>query len=225
MNVRELPRIIDLSCVKAQSTLQERELMVRLAKEHNFVCCFSMPCFTEWLVNELKDCPQTVVGAPVGFPSGADLTSTKVQTALVQQQLGCQEFDMVINVGALKDKNYKMVQDDIMAVRETVAGKIMKVILEVPYLSEYEICKGAEIVAKCGATFVKTGTGWGPTPTTVEHIKLLKSVVGNSCKIKAAGGVRTLRQIEEMIDAGCERFGIGVNSTISIMKEAGIISE
>lgn len=225
MDKKLLPRIIDLSCVKTQSTTEELNLMVDLAKKYKFICCFSMPCFTEWLTEQLKDCPDTVVGAPVGFPSGADLTEIKVQTALIQQEMGCQEFDMVINVGALKDRNYEFVERDIKAVREAVPGKIMKVILEVCYLTDYEICKGAEIAAKCGATFVKTGTGWGNKPTTVEHIKLLKKAVGDSCAIKAAGGVRTLDDIEQMVDAGCTRFGIGVNSSISILKEAGIYKE
>ncbi len=214
--------MIDLSCVKAQSTMEELQLMVKLAKDYNFVCCFSMPCYTEWLIEQLKDCPDTVVGAPVGFPSGADLTEIKVQTALIQQEMGCKEFDMVLNVGALKDKNYQLVEKDIQAVRDAVPDKIMKVILEVSYLNDYEICKGSEIVAKCGATFVKTGTGWGDKPTTVDHIKLIKSTVGDSCLNKAAGGVRTLNDIEEMMDAGCTRFGIGVNSSINILKEANI---
>lgn len=225
MNVKDLPRMIDLSCVKAQSTKAERDLMVKLAKEYGFICCFSMPKFTKELCEELKDVEGTVVGAPVGFPSGADLTETKVQTALAQLEMGCQEFDMVINVGALIDGDYELVRQDIQAVRDAVPGKILKVILEVSYLTDEQIVMGAKIAADCGATFVKTGTGWGPKPTTVHHIKLLKEAVGDRCKVKAAGGVRDLKTIEEMVDAGCERFGIGINSTIAILKEAGIYHE
>ena len=225
MNVKDLPRMIDLSCVKAQSTQKERDLMVKLAKEYNFICCFSMPKFTKELCEALKDAKGTVVGAPVGFPSGADLTEIKVETAKMQLEMGCEEFDMVINVGALIDKNYDLVREDIKAVRDAVPGKILKVILEVSYLTDEEIMKGAEIAAECGADFVKSGTGWGPKPTTVHHIELMKKAVGDRCKVKAAGGVRDLKTIEEMINAGCERFGIGVNSTIAILKEAGIYKE
>lgn len=225
MNVNELPRMIDLSCVKAQSTKKERELMVKLAKEYGFICCFSMPKFTKQLCEELKDVKGTVVGAPVGFPSGADLTETKVQTAIAQLEMGCQEFDMVINVGALIDGDYELVREDIKAVRDAVPGKILKVILEVSYLTDEQIIIGSKIAAECGADFVKSGTGWGPKPTTVHHIELMKAAVGNKCRVKAAGGVRDLATIEAMVNAGCERFGIGINSTISILKEAGIYHE
>ena len=225
MDIQSLPRMIDLSAVRTQSTKEERELVVRLSRDYKFVCAFAMPAFTPWLLRELRDCPDTAVGAAVGFPSGEELTSTKVQIASLLRDMGCREFDMVINVSALKDRDYDLVRRDISAVREAVPGYILKVILEVCYLTDDEIRRGAEIAAACGADFVKTGTGWGTSPTTVEHIRLLKSTVGDTCRIKAAGGVRTLSDIEAMVDAGCTRFGIGVNSTINILKEAGIYRE
>ena len=225
MNIKELPRMIDLSCVKTESTQKERELMVKLARDYKFICCFAMPQFTPWLVEATKDLPDTVVGAAIGFPSGSDLTEIKVQTAKMQLEMGCEEFDMVLNVSALIDGNYDLVAKDIKAVREAVPGKLLKVILEVCYLTDEQIVKGAQIAADCGADFVKTGTGWGPKPTTVEHVKLLKEAVGDRCKIKVAGGVRDLKTLLEMVDAGAVRFGIGLRSVISILKEAGIYSE
>ena len=90
------------------------------------------------------------------------------------------------------------------------------------HLNDYEICKGAEIAVASGAAFVKTGTGWCSQPSTVEHIKLIRDTIGTSAKIKAAGGVRDLETVMAMIDAGCSRFGIGVNSAEAILREAGI---
>ena len=94
-----------------------------------------------------------------------------------------------------------------------------KCILEIAYLTDDEIRRGAELAVKAGVTYVKTGTGWAGKPTTVDTIRLIKSTIGDSALIKAAGGVRTLDTMLEMIDAGCSRFGIGLRSIMSIMKE------
>lgn len=225
MDIRQLPRMIDLSCVKAQSTFEEMESMVELAKKYNFICCFSMPYYTQWLIEQLKDAPGTIVGGAIGFPHGNELTEIKVASAKLQLALGCKELDMVQNITAVKHGDYDKVAQDITAVKAVMGDIPLKVILEVSYLTDYEICKSAETAVKCGASYVKTGTGWGPLPTTVEHIKLIHSTIGESAKIKAAGGVRTLKTIEEMIDAGCSRFGIGVKSSYQILREAGIIQE
>ena len=225
MDIKTLPRMIDLSCVKADSTIEEMNKMVDLAKNYNFVCCFAMPYYTQWLVEKLKDFPETVIGGAVGFPHGNDLTSIKVLSAVTQKKLGCKEIDMVQNITALKHGDYDEVEKDIKSVKEAIGDTPLKVILEVSYLTDDEICRASEIAVKSGAHFVKTGTGWGNKPTTVEHIKLIHKTIGDSAKIKAAGGVRDLDTILAMIDAGCSRFGIGVNSSIGILKEAGLWKE
>lgn len=222
MKMENLPRMIDLSCVKANSSFDEMNMMVDMAKRYQFICCFSMPYYTGWLVDQLKDAPDTIVGGAVGFPHGNELTELKVQSARLQKQLGCKEIDMVQNVTALKHGDYEEVAADIAAVKAAIGDTSLKVILEVGYLSDYEICKAAEIAVKSGASFVKTGTGWSGVPTTVEHIRLIHDTIGESARIKAAGGVRDLDTVLAMIDAGCSRFGIGVNSAMSILREAGI---
>ena len=221
MNIKELPRMIDLSCVKTEITQAELDKMLSMARKYGFICCFAMPCYTKWLVEQLKDREDILVGGAVGFPSGADLTEAKVLTAKQQIAFGCDELDMVINVSALKNQHYDMVADDMKQVHEVAQGRPLKVILEVAYLTDYEIQKGAEMAVAAGASFVKTGTGWAPRPTTADHIKLIKNAIGTSARIKAAGGVRTLKDIEEMVEAGCSRFGIGVNSAANILREAG----
>lgn len=220
MNINNLPRMIDLSCVKTDIVKEELKEMVELAKEHHFVCCFAMPYYTKWLCDELVDYDDIAVGGAIGFPSGSVLTNQKVDEAKHFLDVGCKEFDMVMNISALKSKDYDEVERDILSVKEVVGDNLFKVIIEVPCLNEYEICKASEIVVKCGADYVKTGTGWQGSPTNVQHIKLIKSVVGNDVKIKAAGGVHSLKDIVEMSTAGCSRFGIGIRNAKLILKEA-----
>lgn len=221
LNKNTLPRMIDISCVRADNTMEELEAMVRLAKERQFICCFSMPCFTPWLTDALRDQENILVGAPIGFPSGAVSTSAKLLDVKEQKKLGCKEFDMVINIGALKSGLYDVVENDIKAVVQEADGFPVKTILEVTLLSDDEIKRASELAVRAGATFVKTGTGWAGKPTTVEHIRLIKSVVGSDAYIKAAGGVRTLDDIVSLINAGCSRFGIGMKSITNIMEELG----
>lgn len=221
LNLKTLPRMIDISCVKADNTITELEEMVRLAKDYRFICCFSMPCFTPWLTEALRNEKDILVGAPVGFPSGAASTASKLLDVKEQKALGCREFDMVINIGALKSGLYSDVENDIRAVVDAADGYPVKCILEVALLSDDEIRRAAEIAVRSGVTFVKTGTGWAGKPTTVEHIRLLKSVVGEEAYVKAAGGIRTLQDITDCVNAGCSRFGIGIKSIISILDELG----
>jgi len=223
MNYETLPRMIDISCVKANNTQEELDAMVAMAKKYGVICCFAMPAYTEWLVDQLKDFPEIGVGGAIGFPSGANLTSTKVQEAEAFVKMGCDELDMVINIAGLINGHYDMVLDDMKAVREAAGDKPMKVILEVSYLTDAQIQKGAELAVKAGTNFVKTGTGWGPKPTTVKHIELIHDAIGDAAFIKAAGGVRTLKDIEEMTAAGCSRFGIGTRTVESVFAEAGLL--
>lgn len=222
MDVNKLPGMIDLSCVKTENTYEEIDAMAALAKRYGFICCFAMPQHTPYLVNLLKDDERCLVGGVVGFPSGSDYTSIKVATAREHLKNGVDELDMVINVTDILSGRYDDALEDIKAVHNAADGHPLKVILEVSYLDDEQIKKGAEIAVRGGAAFVKTGTGWGPKPTTVEHIKLIKSVVGDDAKIKAAGGVRDLETIEAMVDAGCSRFGIGTRSAENVLKSAGI---
>ncbi|MPW24663.1 deoxyribose-phosphate aldolase [Alkalibaculum sp. M08DMB] len=219
-DLKQIGRMIDVSAVRTDVTLSEIDQLVEVAKKYNCICTFAMPCFTKYLVDKLIDSPNTMVGGVVGFPSGADTSSIKVLTAKEMIATGCKELDMVINVGALKSGKFNIVKDDIKAVVDAAEGIPVKSILEVGYLTDDEIAKGSEIAVEAGVTFVKTGTGWAPKPTTVETIKLIKSVIGDSTQIKAAGGVRDLDTLLKMIDAGCSRFGIGIRSAITIFQEA-----
>ena len=219
INYKEIPRFIDLSAVRTDVTYEELQLMADIAQKYEFVCVFAMPCFTEKLRTMITN-PSVMVGGTAGFPSGADITEFKVATAKKMVALGCDEVDMVINVGELKSKNYDIVENDIRAVVTAVYPIPVKAILEIVYLTDEEIKIGSQLAVKAGVTYVKTGTGWAPKPTTVETIKLIKDTIGTNAKIKAAGGVRTLEDVETMIDAGCDRFGISMKSALLILNEA-----
>ena len=134
-------------------------------------------------------------------------------------QVACGDRCGRINIGALKSGRYDLVRDDIRAVVDACSVPV-KSILEVAYLTDDEIRIASRLAVEAGVAFVKTGTGWANKPTTVETIKLIKSEIGDSAKIKAAGGVRDLSTLLAMIREGCSRFGIGLNSAIKIIQEA-----
>lgn len=219
MDIKSIARMIDVSSVRAESTMTDVERMVRVAKHFGFVCAFAMPTFTKGLVNMLSDAPDIMVGGVVGFPSGGDTTAAKVAIAREMINVGVNELDMVINVGALKSEMYDVVYHDIHSVVEAASGMPVKCIIEAAYLTDDEIKRAASIAVHAGVAYVKTGTGWAPKPTTVETVRLIKSEIGDSALIKASSGVRDLDTLLAMMDAGASRFGIGVNSSVKIMKE------
>jgi len=216
---QQITRMIDISAVRANVTTEEIDMVARVAIENNFICAFTMPCYTPMLAEKLRAYQDILIGGVVGFPSGADTTHIKTKQAEEMVHFGVNEIDMVINVGALKSKEYALVKQDIKDVVSAAQGLPVKSILEIAYLTEEEITTGAKIAAEAGVTFVKTGTGWADKPTTVETIKTIKKAVGDSVQIKAAGGVRDLDTILAMIEEGCSRFGIGLYTALEVMQE------
>lgn len=218
--LQTINRRVDISGVRADVSMQELRQIAAAAKHYQFICAFAMPAFTPYLLQMLRDEPNINVGATVGFPSGDDTTFIKVASAKEQLAMGVDELDMVVNIGAVKSGRFDLVERDIHAVVEVADGRYpVKSILEISLLTDDEICRASEAAVRAGVTYVKTGTGWGPKPTTVETIRLIKSTIGDSAKIKAAGGVRTLDTMLAMISEGCDRFGIGLRSIMKIMKE------
>ena len=220
LSCKELPKIIDISSVRTDVTYEEIKSIAEIANRYNFKATFAMPCFTEMLHKCLGNNTSVILGGVAGFPSGADTTESKVECAKKMKAVGCGEIDMVINVGALKSKDYELVKRDIAMVVEAVYPLEVKTILEICYLTNEEIIKASEIAVDAGTTYIKTGTGWGNKPTTVETIKTIKSTIKDRAKIKAAGGVRTIEDIDSMIECGCDRFGVGIKSILTILKNA-----
>lgn len=213
-----LPGIVDISALSVPTTETDVKELADAANKYGFIAAFVMPCNIEHLKERLGPESKVVIGAPIGFPTGTDLTQDKVFQVREMKKLGCTEFDMVLCVSKLKSGRLDYVKDDIAAVVDAADGYPVKVILEVTYLTDYEIRRGSEIVAQSGAQYVKTGTGYSAKPTEVRHVELMKQTVGDHVKIKVAGGVRDFAMLKAFYDAGAQRFGIGMKSAINILE-------
>jgi deoxyribose-phosphate aldolase len=216
---REIASIIDVSVLQADNTDEDIKRLIETACEYHFFCAFALPCYSAALVEALAG-KGVLVGAPIGFPTGAETSEVKAFQARRAYEIGCDEFDMVMNLGFLKSKRYGDVESDIAAVYREIGGKPFKVIVEAPYLSDSELAEACEIVAASGAQFVKSGTGWASGPTELRHIEIMARTVGGKIKIKAAGGVRDYGTLLRMREMGVSRFGVGMKSAIAIIGEA-----
>ena len=150
----------------------------------------------------------------IGFPLGQNTTAIKAAETEQAYNDGCQEFDMVINVGALHDKRYEYVKNDIEAVVKAAKGRTVKVIIETFYLSDEEKVIACKLATEAGAHFVKTCTGFNEGVATVDDIKLMKESVGEGVLVKASSGIRTYEQAKALIDAGASRLGTSSGAAI-----------
>ena len=223
MNAREAARLIDISAVRTHHTMSDIEEIVGYAKEYKFINVHVLPNWMKQLSEMLKDVEGVYAGGPVGFPSGAHKTETKVVEAKGLIEDGIEEMDIVMNVGRFKNKEYGYVLKEL---REIIglaknAGRpiLTKVLIELNCLTEEEADKACEIVVSSGADFLKTGTGWVPGDANIERIRRIKkNPAGTGMKVKAAGGIRTREEFDELLEMGVERFGINTQSAIEIVK-------
>ncbi len=153
----------------------------------------------------------------IGFPNGYSTTSAKAFEADDAIKKGADEIDMVINLGDLKDKNYKAIQDDIRTLKMVCANRILKVIIETCLLTEEEKIRMCEIVSASGADYIKTSTGFSTGGATVEDIRLFAQHIAPEVKIKAAGGIADFEQAQALLDAGASR--LGASRLAKILKE------
>ncbi|WP_207656886.1 deoxyribose-phosphate aldolase [Clostridium sp. chh4-2] len=219
LNVKDIAYMMDPSVLKLDTTLEDVEEMVEACKKYDFGSCFCWPCYYPQLAEMLKG-TNTAFGTSLAFPSGQESTETKVYLAHEFMKLNPVENDMVINVGWLKSGRYDLVLNDIKAVREATKGTSLKVIIEAMVLTDEEIVKACELCIEGGADYVKTGTGFSQTPTTLHHVELIHKTVGDRAKLKVAGGVRDLDTLLKMYKRGACRFGIGMKSAVKIIEEA-----
>jgi len=221
MNIKpdEIAKMMDVSVLQTVNTEADLKLLIETAKKYRFICVFALSCYSATLVEAFKD-DDILVGAPIGFPSGAEMPEIKAFQAKTLYDIGCDEFDMVMNVGWLKSKQFGKVEKDIQAVYDAINGRPLKVIVEAMYLTDKELVDACKIVMNSGAKFVKTGTGWAPKPTEIRHIEMMAKTVDGKIKIKAAGGIRDYDTVCKMYEMGVSRFGVGVKSGVEIIKEA-----
>lgn len=207
-------KYIDHTNLKPVATENDIEKLCKEALENNFASVCLNPCNVPMAVELLKG-SDVKVCTVIGFPLGANSLTIKVAETAEAYDMGCDEFDMVINIGALKDKKYDYVRDEIAAVVSAAKGKCVKVIIETGLLTDEEKAIATRLSCEAGATFVKTSTGISSTGATVEDVKIMKDNVSNGVKIKASGGIKTSDFAKELVEAGAER--IGTSSGIAIV--------
>src|SRR4030043_141208 len=187
----DIAQMIDLSCVRTTSTKADIEEMVDAARKYGFGQVSVLQCFIPYTRQLLKGSPNIHLVGNVSFPSGSDSTSLKIVQAKEMVVSGCDEIDMVMNIGKLRSDELAEVEADVRAVIETVHPIPVKVIIEIMYLTMEETSQACDICLRTGAAFIKTGTGWANRGTTPQDIRLLKSLVGDQIQIKASGGIRS----------------------------------
>ncbi|VDN46843.1 deoxyribose-phosphate aldolase [Petrocella atlantisensis] len=210
-----LAKYIDHTILKPDASRDEVEKICNEAKEYGFASVCVNVAHTKFVSEALKD-SDVKTCTVVGFPLGAVLPEVKAYETKKAVENGSDEIDMVINIGALKDQDYELVERDIKAVVTAAEGALVKVIFETCLLSSDEIVKACELSMAAGADFVKTSTGFSTGGATVEDVTLMKQTIGNAGKVKASGGIRDYEQAMKMIEAGAER--IGASAGIAIVK-------
>ena len=218
VTVEQLANMIDHTNLKAFADDAAFEKLCDEAKKYNFKMVAINPAQTVRCKKKLEGSP-VHVGAAICFPLGQTTLECKIFETKDAIEKGADEIDYVINVAELKNKNYdyikKEMEEIVKICRE--AGKTSKVIFENCYLTDDEKRKVAEIAKEVKPDFIKTSTGFGTGGATVEDVKLMKSVVGDEVKVKAAGGIRDLKTALAMIEAGAER--LGTSAGVAIVEE------
>ncbi|MBO3443322.1 MULTISPECIES: deoxyribose-phosphate aldolase [Clostridia] len=212
---KKIANMIDHTILKATTTKEEVVKICSEAKEYGFFSVCINPTQIKLAKEELQG-SDVKVCTVIGFPLGANTPAVKAFETKDAITNGADEVDMVINIGALKDKNYDLVYEDIKAVVDAADKKaLVKVIIETCYLTDEEKVKACELAVKAGTDYVKTSTGFGTGGSTPADIKLMRDTVGSEIGVKASGGVRCEKDAIAVIEAGASR--IGASASIAIV--------
>lgn len=214
MDREEILNKVDHTLLAQTATWEEiREILDDAMKYHTASACIPAAYVkqaAEYVQGRLPIC--TVIG----FPNGYHTTAVKVFETKDAVANGASEIDMVINIGFLKDKRYKEIEEEIRQVHAACDGRILKVIIETCLLTEEEKIKMCEIVTKAGAEFIKTSTGFSTGGATFADVELMRKHVGANVKVKAAGGIASFADAEKLVVLGADR--LGTSRLIKIMK-------
>ncbi|HEY9713534.1 MAG TPA: deoxyribose-phosphate aldolase [Chroococcales cyanobacterium] len=216
----ELAKYIDHTLLNPTATRAEITKLCEEAAEHKFFAVCVHPYHVRQAVRELST-TDVAVATVIGFPLGANLTDVKIAETQRAISEGAEEIDMVINIGALKDKDYTYVTDEITAIVKVAKEHPVKVIIECDLLSEEEKVEATKACVKAGAAMVKTSTGFvkDGKGATVEDIELIKKTLdGAKLGIKASAGIRDYSKAKALIDAGATR--LGTSAGVAIVKGA-----
>ena len=200
-------KYIDHTVLKADTTRETVKRFCDEARQYHFASVCVNPCHVAYVHEQLEGSGVKTC-CVIGFPLGANTTRIKAEEAREAVQNGAEEVDMVINIGALKDRMYDYVYRDILAVVEAAhPSAAVKVIIETSALTDDEKKTACELAMKAGADFVKTSTGFGSGGATAEDVRLMKSVVGDRLSVKASTGINNRAICDAMIEAGAVRMG------------------
>ncbi len=225
MTPDELAKSIDFALLGPDTTVSDVRRFCEKALEYNFATVFVNPCYVS-IISSLLQESSVKAGVAIGFPLGASTTSAKKFEVADAIERGAREVDMVMNVGALRSGQFDMVARELSTIVELIRKKevqesagtiLVKVIIEICYLTDAEKQMACKLVEESGADFVKTSTGFGPSGATPHDVRLLRKSVSSNVGVKASGGIRSLEQVISMLDAGASR--IGTSSGVEIMTE------
>ncbi|WP_106767043.1 deoxyribose-phosphate aldolase [Paenibacillus faecalis] len=208
--------MIDHTLLRPDATKEDIAKLTEEAKKYKFASVCINPTWVTYSAEQLKG-TDVKVCTVIGFPFGATTPSVKAFETKEAIANGAHEVDTVINIGALKEKNDALVLDDIKAVVDAASGKaLVKVIIETSLLTDEEKVRACQLAVQAGADFVKTSTGYSTGGAVAEDVALMRKTVGENIGVKASGGVRSLEDLNKMIEAGASR--IGASSGVKIME-------
>ena len=211
---KKITEMIDYTLLKPTATKEDIAKFCQETIDYGFTTVFVNPYYVKYAVELLS--PHGIkVGVPIGFSLGGATTNTKVAETKEAIENGAEEIDMLINLGALKSKEFDVVKNDIAEVVKAANGLTTKVIIETALLTREEKIAACQLIVEAGADYVKTATGFNGGGATVEDVKLLRSIVGPDIGVKAAGGVRTFEDAVRIVEAGANR--IGTSGAIAIV--------
>jgi deoxyribose-phosphate aldolase len=218
-NAGDVAALIDHTLLKAEATRNDIERICREALQYQFASV----CVNSVFVNQVSEALRNSAVKTcvvVGFPLGANLSTVKLDEARAALDQGAQEIDMVIHIGALKAGDDAAVRSEIESLSRLVHERraILKVIIETALLSEEEKVRACRVARDASADFVKTSTGFSTSGATIADVALMRREVGRDIGVKASGGVRTLDDLLQIVDAGATR--IGTSNGVKIMQEA-----
>ena len=217
MNINNILSKVDHTLLSVDATLPQIKELCDDAIKYKVASVCIAPCFVkevkEYVQNEIKIC--TVIG----FPNGYNTSATKIFEASDSLENGAEEIDMVINIGALKNKDFSFVEREIKQIKEVCNHNILKVIIETCLLTETEKIEMCKIVESSGADFIKTSTGFSKNGATFDDVTLFKKHLSERVKIKAAGGIKTLEDAQTFINLGAER--LGTSKIVKLIKKDG----
>jgi deoxyribose-phosphate aldolase len=219
---RAIARMIDHTILKPEAVREEVKKICEEALKYSFASVCVNGSWMPLVASELRGSPVKVCTV-VGFPLGAMSAAAKAAETRAVISDGAQEIDMVMNIGALRDRDRNFVESDIRGVVEAARanGAIVKVILETALLTDEEKVLACQLAQAAGADFVKTSTGFSKSGATVEDIALMRRTVGPSMGVKASGGIRTLEDLRAMVAAGATRIGASASVRIIEATAAG----